>query len=101
MLDEAFIGMPSFALHPQTLVMETIWVSEWIKRILQKQKDLGPSSKRTVFFCDRSPYSAVFYAQRSGHLLAPLITSQLQELKSQAGINIFTVYLKVFFLLKK
>lgn len=74
--------------------METIWVSEWVKRLLQRQKDLGAAAQRTVFFCDRSPYSAVFYSQRDGHLLSPLIAAQLDELREQAGIQIFTVYLK-------
>jgi hypothetical protein len=96
-LDEAFIDMPSFALHPQTLVMESIWVSQWIARLLQKQKEMGEAAERTLFFCDRSPYSAVFYAKRNGALLAPLIRSQLAELKAQAGITIYTVHLKVCF----
>lgn len=37
-LDEAFVDMPEFSLHPQTLVMESIWVSRWIERCLEKQK---------------------------------------------------------------
>jgi RNase adaptor protein for sRNA GlmZ degradation len=28
-LDEAFLDMPSYALHPQSLLMETKWVVSW------------------------------------------------------------------------
>jgi hypothetical protein len=28
-LDEAFLDMPSYALHPQSLLMETTWVCSW------------------------------------------------------------------------
>lgn len=36
--DEAFMDMPSVNLHPQSFVMENIWVSHWIQRLLIKQK---------------------------------------------------------------
>jgi hypothetical protein len=36
--DEAFMDMPSVNLHPQSFVMENIWVSRWIQRLLIKQK---------------------------------------------------------------
>eukprot|EP00007_Cunea_sp_BSH-02190019_P001419 CAMPEP_0174245114 /NCGR_PEP_ID=MMETSP0417-20130205/37725_1 /TAXON_ID=242541 /ORGANISM="Mayorella sp, Strain BSH-02190019" /LENGTH=236 /DNA_ID=CAMNT_0015324867 /DNA_START=23 /DNA_END=733 /DNA_ORIENTATION=+ len=94
-LDEGFLDMPSFSLHPQCLVMESIWVSNWIQRLLQKQKDMGKAASRTIFFADRSPYSAIFYAKQNGHLLHPLIKAQLAELKVLADVHIFTVYLKV------
>lgn len=28
-LDEAFLDMPEYALHPQSLLMETTWVCTW------------------------------------------------------------------------
>lgn len=28
-LDEAFLDMPEYALHPQSLLMETTWVCAW------------------------------------------------------------------------
>jgi hypothetical protein len=29
-LDEAFMNMKESPLHPQSLVMETIWMSQWV-----------------------------------------------------------------------
>lgn len=31
-LDEAFLDMPEYALHPQSLLMETTWVCSWCVR---------------------------------------------------------------------
>eukprot|EP01104_Vermistella_antarctica_P017596 TRINITY_DN624_c4_g1_i1.p1 TRINITY_DN624_c4_g1~~TRINITY_DN624_c4_g1_i1.p1 ORF type:complete len:264 (+),score=76.17 TRINITY_DN624_c4_g1_i1:64-792(+) len=102
-LDEAFMDMPSFSLHPQTLIMESIWVSHWVSRILKKDMELkeeavkmGDDSihRNAIYIADRSPYSAAFYAPK-GHLLEPLIQEQLKDLKKLAGIEIYTVYLKV------
>jgi thymidylate kinase len=51
---------------------------------------------QTIFFADRSPYSAVFYARGpEGKLLEPLIQAQLKQLKELAGITIITIYVKV------
>ena len=89
MLDEAFVDMPEFSLHPQTLVMESIWVSKWIERCLQKQQEVKEASghDQTIFFADRSPFSAVFYAKGpEGKLLEPLISAQLKQLHELAGI---------------
>jgi hypothetical protein len=97
-LDEAFVDMPEFSLHPQTLVMENIWVAKWIERCLQKQKEVRErtGTDQTIFFADRSPYSAVFYARGpEGKLLEPLIQAQLKQLHELAGITIITVYVKV------
>ncbi len=98
MLDEAFVDMPEFSLHPQTLVMEGIWVAKWIERCLQKQKEVRErtGTDQTIFFADRSPYSAVFYARGpEGKMLEPLIQAQLKQLHELAGITIITVYVKV------
>jgi len=99
-LDEAFLDMPSFSIHPQTLVMETIWISHWVTRLLEKDKQHKeafkhcPTVPEQVFFADRSPYSAVFYAP-NGQLLEPLITRHIEELKMYANIQIITVYVEV------
>lgn len=96
-LDEAFLDMPCAALHPQSLVMETFWVCSWFERILQHSNQIesrGLSHKSHVFIADRSPFSAVFYANR-GELLAPIIRQQIIEVKEAAGIEILTVHLKV------
>lgn len=96
-LDEAFLDMPSDALHPQSLLMETFWVCSWFERILRHAteiEDRGQSHKSHIYIADRSPFSAVFYA-RHGELLAPIIKKQMEEVKSAAGIEIVTVHLKV------
>ena len=95
-LDEGFLDMPKFQLPPQTLTMESIWVSQWISRLLKKQKLDKQSSEEKIYIADRSPFSAVFYAKNNGQLLEPLIQEQRKELASLAGIHIYTVYLKVF-----
>mmetsp|Transcript_31857 Transcript_31857/g.49861 ORF Transcript_31857/g.49861 Transcript_31857/m.49861 type:complete len:221 (-) Transcript_31857:89-751(-) len=94
-LDEAFMDMPSYDIHPQSFVMENLWVCRWIKRLLRKQIELGDAEKNTVFFADRSPFSAVFYSQSSGLLLKSAIAEQLNYLREKAGIVVYTVYLKV------
>jgi hypothetical protein len=49
-LDEGFMDMPEYALHPQSLLMETSWVVNWFMRLLKhaseiKDKD-GPEPVR-------------------------------------------------------
>ena len=78
--------------------MEAIWVAKWIERCLQKQKEVREKNgtDQTIFFADRSPFSAVFYARGpEGKLLEPLIQAQLKQLHELAGITIITVYVKV------
>eukprot|EP00771_Trimastix_marina_P002992 gnl/Trimastix_PCT/4172.p2 GENE.gnl/Trimastix_PCT/4172~~gnl/Trimastix_PCT/4172.p2 ORF type:complete len:214 (+),score=77.33 gnl/Trimastix_PCT/4172:64-705(+) len=94
-LDEAFIDMPSYAIHPQSLMMESVWLSNWFTRLLQRSHEMTPEQRsRTIYIADRSPYSAEFYANK-GHLLQPLITEQIKELREQADIHIYTVYVRV------
>jgi thymidylate kinase len=83
---------------------------------LQKQKEFKEKNghDQTIFFADRSPFSAVFYAKGPegkffiifvyfffhllfllGKLLEPLIQAQLKQLHALAGITIITVYVKV------
>ena len=48
------------SLHPQTLIMETAWVSAWFQRLLQLHHAAdAETQKKVVYICDRSPYSAV------------------------------------------
>jgi len=96
-LDENFLDMPSFpSLHPQSLVMETIWVTNWMQRLLkiQAERKDETSLHDQVYVVDRSPYSAVFYAQKNGHLLSPLIQQCIVDLEA-VNIHIITVYIKV------
>jgi predicted ATPase len=58
-LDEGFLDMPSSDMHPQTMVMELAWVSNWMQRIVQLM------SLNSVVITDRSPFSAVFYTRNN------------------------------------
>lgn len=91
-LDEAFLDMPEYALHPQSLLMETSWVCAWFERVLKKASE--GDTKNEIYIADRSPFSAVFYASK-GHLLKEVIAAQLEEVRSHADIHIYTVYLQV------
>jgi len=92
-LDEAFIDMPSYDVHPQSLTMEVAWVSHWFTRLLAVKKE-REHDEELVFIADRSPFSAVFYARTGGHFLQPLIEAQIKELE-QHNIKIVTVYIRV------
>ena len=95
-LDEAFLDMPAYALHPQSLLMETKWVCSWFERILKKSKELEEAMDASpkVYIADRSPYSAVFYASK-GKLLEPVIREQMAEVNREANVRIVTVHLQV------
>lgn len=95
-LDEGFMDMPDYALHPQTLLMETAWVCSWFERVLQqahRSKQCG-SEREEVLVADRSPFSAVYYANH-GHLLEPLIRQQVKEIRERAGIKLYTIHVQV------
>eukprot|EP00163_Fabomonas_tropica_P015069 TRINITY_DN2747_c0_g1_i2.p2 TRINITY_DN2747_c0_g1~~TRINITY_DN2747_c0_g1_i2.p2 ORF type:complete len:168 (+),score=35.10 TRINITY_DN2747_c0_g1_i2:187-690(+) len=100
-LDEAFVDMEDLALHPQTLLMETQWLSHWFERLLRRNIELKETanltgdSRETIYIADRSPYSAEFYAKSGGSLLGPVIKAQLKELSEEADIHVFTVNIKV------
>ncbi|KAA0153275.1 hypothetical protein FNF27_01177 [Cafeteria roenbergensis] len=95
-LDEAFMDMPAYALHPQSLLMETMWATQWFRHVLEKASKLAPEERsRAVFVADRSPFSAVFYSRRDGALLEPVIRSQIGEIAEEAGIHIITAHLAV------
>lgn len=94
-LDEGFLNMPSYdQLHPQTLTMELMWVSEWFKRILDR-KENQKGDKTGIYIVDRSPFSAAYYARRGGALIESLIEQQLEELKTLSNIHIYTIHVKV------
>ncbi len=92
-LDEAFVDMPSYSLHPQTLTMESIWITNWFQRLLKLQQD-DPNG---FYICDRSPYCAELYARQGkyAHVLQPFIQEQIKELKELADIEVYTVHLNV------
>ncbi|EFA83406.1 hypothetical protein PPL_03552 [Heterostelium album PN500] len=106
-MDEAFLDMPRYTqIPPQSLTMETIWVSNWFNRILKINQNIQNNNSSNnnnnnsklnnhIFIADRSPFSAILYARGKGHHLNPLISSQIEELRSYAQIDIKTVYLQV------
>jgi hypothetical protein len=77
--------------------METMWICNWFKRVLQARAKLDQQKKKTcdsdVLIADRSPYSAVFYSQ-NGHLLEPVIREHIKELK-KVGIEVITISVDV------
>ncbi|ETW04647.1 hypothetical protein H310_03832 [Aphanomyces invadans] len=91
-LDENFLDMPAHSLHPQSLFMETKWVCSWFDRVLQLSQK--PHAERQVYFADRSPFSAVFYAAH-GNLLEPVIRSQMDEVSKFAEIEFVTLHINV------
>lgn len=78
--------LPASTLSSQSLTMELAWVSAWFGRLLALDAPPG-----AVFFADRSPFSAVFYAAH-GRLLEPVIHRCVDELAT-AGIHILTACL--------
>ncbi|OQR93318.1 hypothetical protein ACHHYP_02667 [Achlya hypogyna] len=91
-LDENFLDMPAYSLHPQSLFMETKWVCAWFDRVLSLARH--DRSKNQVFFADRSPFSAVFYSA-NGHLLDPIIRAQMQEVSEFANVQFLTIHVNV------
>jgi hypothetical protein len=45
-LDEAFLDMPEYALHPQSLLMETSWVVSWFLRLLRHAAEVKSATGR-------------------------------------------------------
>ena len=84
--------MPEYALHPQSLVMETVWLSNWFMRLLKMSATVS-NSDSSIFIADRSPYSAEFYAPH-GSLLGPVIKEQIKELVTK-NIHVYTVLITV------
>lgn len=88
-LDENFIGMPSLGLSPQSFTMELIWICRWFERALE----IRCVEESGVYFADRSPYSAILYAEW-GVLMKPIISQNLIDLK-RVGIDIINIYVNV------
>ena len=107
-LDEAFLDMPSYALHPQSLLMETTWVCSWcvilyfsvlhqaifnatttprFERLLKCNEDLkSQGDQNQVFIADRSPFSAVFYGNK-GEFFLKGVTFILSVLRTSSGAH--------------
>ncbi len=90
-LDEGFLDMPVYDnLAPQSFTVELLWVARWIERVL-KIAQTAPS--HSVYFADRSPYSAMLYAP-NGVLLKPIIYEMMRDLAT-AGINVINIFIDV------
>lgn len=85
-LDEGFLDMPDFNIPMSSMTYELIWVARWIERILELRK----TDPNGVYYADRSPYSALIYAE-NGVLMKPIIHQMLRDLK-KSGIIITICY---------
>ena len=104
-LDEAFIDTKEESLHPQSLIMEMAWVSAWFQRLLELHHAANTGSATDgekheasdVYFCDRSPFSAVLYARGEGRgrTLDPLLKAMIAEMNEETGISLVTVHVDV------
>ena len=93
--DEGFMNMPDYALHPQSLLMETSWVCSWFTRLLKHNAGVEEGAPPRAVFVDRSPFSAVFYASNAtGSLLTPVIRQHIVEMRA-VGIEIVSISLQV------
>lgn len=92
-LDEAFIDMPQYDIHPQSMVMESVWLSNWFTRLLTLKSQIE-NHENKIYIADRSPLSAVFYAA-NGYMLEPIIRNQIEELARLADIHIYTLHIHV------
>jgi thymidylate kinase len=92
-LDEMFMNLPHHfdGLEAQSMVREAAWVTHWMERILRYKHEFPGE---TVVFADRSPFSAVVYANQ-GMRLKDCIQTQLDELVAYADIHVHTVLLEV------
>jgi len=90
-LEEAFLDMPRTGLHPQSLLMETTWVCDWFRRVLEVASN---NNAPPLLVVDRSPFSAVLYAD-NGELLEPMVHAQIKELEKFCSVKIITAYLRV------
>lgn len=93
-LDEGFLDMPEYAIHPQSLLSETCWVCSWFERLLKLKQTATAGGVPAVVFADRSPLSAVYYGH-SGHLLEPVIRAHMVEVEQQADVHIVTAHVLV------
>ena len=91
-IDESFLDQGECSMHAQSLTMESKWVTKWFDNILAINADTQMTD--AIYIADRSPYSAMFYAE-GGEVLKPLIDSIKKELQEKKDITIFTIHLAV------
>jgi thymidylate kinase len=92
-LDEMFMqSQPHMeSLEAQSMVREAAWVTHWFERILRYNRE-NPAVPIVV--SDRSPYSAVVYANQGEQLKASIAT-QIQELEQFTPVRVRTVLVEV------
>lgn len=92
-LDEMFMELPAHfdGLEAQSMVRETAWVTHWFERVLRYHKE-NPGVELVV--SDRSPFSAVIYANK-GQQLKACISTQLEELNKYTPVRVSNVLLQV------
>lgn len=92
-LDEMFMELPAHfdGLEAQSMVREMAWVTHWFERVLRYRLE-HPGVELVV--SDRSPFSAVIYANM-GQQLKACIATQLLELEQHTPVRIKNVLLEV------
>jgi hypothetical protein len=59
--------MPDFALHPQSLLMETIWLSRWSERLLSRAAELRKEEAERVARGEASVAPIIKKTQKKKH----------------------------------
>jgi thymidylate kinase len=92
-LDEMFMEMPAHfdGLEAQSMVREVAWVVHWFERVLRYRQEHPDVS---LVVADRSPFSAVIYANE-GQQLKACIATQMKELNKYTPVRIKNVLLQV------
>lgn len=73
------------------MMRETAWVTHWFERVLRYHKE-HPDVR--VVVSDRSPFSAVIYANK-GSQLKDCIATQLEELAQYTPVKVTNIMLEV------
>ena len=73
------------------MMRETAWVTHWFERVLRYHKD-HPDVDLVV--SDRSPFSAVIYANK-GRQLKECIATQIEELEAYTPVKVTNIMLDV------
>ena len=92
------MDMPAYACFTQSLLMETTWVCQWFTRLLKKMSENKAAGGGLPAWSRCSsptgPRSARALSPRR-QLLDPVIREQIKEVREAAGIEVYTVYVKV------
>lgn len=88
-----FMDMPRYKLDPRSATMECLWATQWIHSVMKQDRSAG-GGRDQVYISDRSPLSAAYYAKSMGAEMGALFEAQREELRRDAGVHVYTVYLR-------